>query len=223
MKKTILVILPLLLASAAFGQEPPQRPYFEPPQRPSRPPIRPRRQQTYEEAKALAEQKGLPLLVWVGDGYCPNCVYSLRTEAVHYESDTYPGVPPSGGVVVGVHENGRLLQVATITGWTTGDPVWGHVASVRRALNRWRTQRQTTEGWSMPEQVAAPAPASYRSVEPFVPRANPPAAMVPGPAGFGGPGPGAAGRFQMQSTNWGGNSRGGNSRGGGGGGGRSSC
>jgi hypothetical protein len=115
----------------------------------------------YAEARrrALAENK--PLVVWVGggDALCPACMHTLGGEAVHHVAESFPDTPASA-LVVAVPEGGDLFRVATITRWVTGDPTWGHVPSVRRALRNWRERRVTTEGgWSLDAPTAPPAPA----------------------------------------------------------------
>lgn len=105
---------------------------------------------TYAEAsrRALAERK--PLVVWVGDALCPGCIAKMEGETVNVVVKDFEGVPAGGGLVVGVPDGtDELLRVATITEWETGDKIWGHVPSIRRALTAWRIRGLTQRsGWS---------------------------------------------------------------------------
>ena len=105
---------------------------------------------TYAECRQRALAEGKPLVCWVGTGdvVCPACVKQLAAEAVHHVTPTFPGVT-GNAIVVAVPEGGELLRVADVTRWTTGDPSWGHVPSVRRAIQNWRTHRRVIRsGWS---------------------------------------------------------------------------
>src|SRR5258708_36090878 len=107
----------------------------------------------------------VPLVVWVAGtrgSICPGCMTKLQGEAIHAVQKTFSDVPETGGIVIGVPEDGDLVRVATITEWTTGDRVFGHVPSIRRALAAWRLHRLTQRsGWSAHgQQVPVQAPAA---------------------------------------------------------------
>jgi hypothetical protein len=121
-------------------------------------------QATYAEARAAAIRDGKPLVVWVGggDALCPSCMHRLAEEdgVVNVVAPSFEDTP-TRALVVGVPEGGELLRVATITRWVTGDPTWGHVPSIRRAVRNWREHRAITNGgWSL---AAAPARRAARA------------------------------------------------------------
>jgi hypothetical protein len=110
-------------------------------------------QAAYAEARARAVRDGKPLVVWVGggDALCPSCMHRLADEdgVVNFVAPSFPDTPAQA-IVVAVPEGGDLFRVATITRWVTGDPTWGHVPSVRRAVRNWRERRAVTNGgWSL--------------------------------------------------------------------------
>jgi hypothetical protein len=107
----------------------------------------------YAEARARAVRDGKPLIVWVGggDALCPSCMHRLADEdgVVNFVAPSFPDTPAQA-LVVAVPEGSDLFRVATITRWVTGDPTWGHVPSVRRAVRNWRERRAVTNGgWSL--------------------------------------------------------------------------
>jgi hypothetical protein len=128
---------------------------------------------TYADARARAIAEGKPLVVWVGggDALCVPCLRTLSDEAVHWIADSWPNTPPQA-LIVAMPEAGDLLRVATITQWTTGDRVFGHVPSIRRAIDAWRTRRaETRGGWSMGlmstyTSVPVMAPQPIRMMQP---------------------------------------------------------
>lgn len=134
---------------------------------------------SYAAAYARAVRENLPLVCWVGggDAVCPACVKTLAGEVVSHVTPTLPGVT-GRALVVGVPDGrGGIDQAAVITSWVTGSPEWGHTASIRRAIARWRATRTgVRSGWSV--DAAAPA-AAYQ----------PPSAWAPAPIMMAAPAP----------------------------------
>ncbi len=99
---------------------------------------------TYAEARERALRTGKPLVVWVGEAICPGCVQRTKEEFVHWVTPTFPDTPKDA-LVVGVAERGELIRVGTMTAWPEG-----HLTTVRKALDLYRTHKQTTDQRSTP-------------------------------------------------------------------------
>jgi hypothetical protein len=131
----LLAILLVLVVFSAAAVAAPQAP--TPPQAPALPEAGPL---TYNQAYHKALLEGKPLVVWVGGDFCPRCVNDTKEEFIHFFTDTYAGaVAPA--IVVGVPDGrGGLDRVATVTQWIVGDPEFGHMPSVRKAIQAWKAK-----------------------------------------------------------------------------------
>ena len=99
---------------------------------------------TYAEARERALRTGLPLVVWVGEALCPGCVQRTKEEYVHWVTASFPDTPKDA-LVVAVVERGDLVRIGTMTQWPEG-----HLTTVAKALDLWRTHKQTTDQRSTP-------------------------------------------------------------------------
>lgn len=94
---------------------------------------------TYAEARAQSLRTGLPLVVWVGNAVCPVCVQRTRGQYVHWVTDSFPDTPKDA-LVVGVQDGGDLTRIGTMTAWPDG-----HITTINKALDLWRTHKQVTD------------------------------------------------------------------------------
>ncbi len=114
---------------------------------------------TYAEARERSLLTGLPIVVWVGDAVCPGCVARTKEEFVHWVVPSFPDTPKDA-LVVGLPERGDLIRIGTMTSWPDG-----HITTIRKALELYKTHRQTTDQRSTPYRgVSTATPAVYRSV-----------------------------------------------------------
>ncbi len=114
---------------------------------------------TYAEARARSLSTGLPLVVWVGDAVCPACVQRTKEEFVHWVTPVTPSFPDHA-LVVGLPERGELIRIGTMTAWPDG-----HITTIRKALELYRTHRQTTDQRSTPYRGASTyTPAIYQHI-----------------------------------------------------------
>lgn len=105
---------------------------------------------SYADARQEAIHKGKPLVVWVGEARCPNCVQHNREEFVHFLAESQAGFP-ADSLTVGVPVDGELVVAGQVTHWPDG-----HIPTVREILRRWRADRrkvtdasfQGDPGWS---------------------------------------------------------------------------
>ena len=96
---------------------------------------------TYAEARERALRTGLPLVVWVGEAVCPACVQRSKEEYVHWVTQSFPDTPKDA-LVVGLKVGDDLMRIGTMSSWPQPD---GHLGTVAKALDLWRTHRQTTD------------------------------------------------------------------------------
>mgnify|MGYP001582718057 CR=1 FL=1 len=94
---------------------------------------------TYAEARERSLRTGLPLVVWVGEAVCPGCVQRTKEEYVHWVTQSFPDTPKDA-LVVGIPQGGDLIRIGTMTAWPDG-----HLTTIAKALDLWRTHRQTTD------------------------------------------------------------------------------
>jgi hypothetical protein len=99
---------------------------------------------SYAEAYALALKRGKPLVVWVGGNFCKQCVRDSAKDFVHYFTDEPSAFGPDlpvPSILVYVPEAGGLPNAGVIDWWIEGDAEFGHLASIRNAIRRWRERR----------------------------------------------------------------------------------
>lgn len=89
----------------------------------------------YNSAYAQAVKTGKPLLVWVGDARCDRCTKATMAEFVHHRASSFYG-STQPRVVVSLPKNGELIWIGDVTNWITGDPVFGHIPSTKRLIER---------------------------------------------------------------------------------------
>jgi hypothetical protein len=134
---------------------------------------------TYAEAYALALKKKKPLVVWVGPGnVCKECVRASAKDFVHYFTDEPSAFGPNivaPSILVYVPEAGGLPNAGVIDWWIEGSPDFGHLASIRNTIRRWREKRQVAR------EAGVYQPATARATT-FVPAAVPPPVFTPVPA-----------------------------------------
>lgn len=101
---------------------------------------------TYAEAYEKSFKNGKPLIVWVGGNFCPQCVRDTETAFNHTFVSTYPGVTEKQAIVVGVMDtNNKLIQAGVVTWWIEGDKEFGHVASIREEIRKWRRKVEAAQ------------------------------------------------------------------------------
>ncbi len=94
---------------------------------------------TYAEARERSLRTGLPLVVWVGEALCPGCVARTKEEYVHWITPSFPDTPKDA-LVVGIPQGGDLIRIGTVTAWPDG-----HLTTIAKVLETWRTHKQTTD------------------------------------------------------------------------------
>lgn len=116
---------------------------------------------TYAEAYAKAKgdgKKTKPLIIWVGGNFCERCVQESENDFVHYFADSWPGMK-APSILVGVWDEGQMRVAGRIDWWIENDREFGHLASIRDSIRKWRDERN--EGKMARVAVRAAPTATY--------------------------------------------------------------
>jgi hypothetical protein len=136
---------------------------------------------TYEVAYARAAKRKQPLVVWVGGDFCPRCVAESERDFVHYFApDGRPFGPglANPSILVYVPDGGEFRLAGQIDWWITGDKEFGHLASIRNAIRRWRDRRLATREAGAAVYQPAARPAVVPQSTAFVPLPAPAASFA---------------------------------------------
>lgn len=137
---------------------------------------------TYAQARLKSLRTGKPLIVWIGESICPECIGHNAEEFVHFVAQSHPQFP-ADSLTVSVPVNGQSLMAGQVRHWPDG-----HLPTVRMILRKWDAlpagQRKTigdADLWWDAGAVrpATPAAAVMRAQAPAVWSAGPPMMQRP--------------------------------------------
>lgn len=113
---------------------------------------------TYKEAYEKAKKTGLPLVVWVGGNFCPECVKETSKDYVHYFTEFYTNAT-APAIVVGVPEKSmddivraQTIPSRVITPQERAGGLKMHIESIKEVIKAYKegTLQHSTgvRGWS---------------------------------------------------------------------------